>query len=209
MLAGYSNGDLKLFDLAAGDAAVRWETNVGRGVCGVQVGWVGGWVGLMRPALSGVPAGRGRRRSGSGALATSLLYLVRHSSSEPPAPLSHSGPHPQQFDRRDIAMNKFVAACLESQLCLFDARTQHPLRGFAARVEALPGRDATLWGVHHMPQVRGRGVGGGGGGGRERFPGKWGLVESPGEWGLVERWMASRDGAASVALYLTKTFSIL
>ncbi|KAL4422587.1 hypothetical protein ABPG75_008784 [Micractinium tetrahymenae] len=36
LLAGYDNGDIKLFDLRGGGAAVRWETNVGRGVCGVQ-----------------------------------------------------------------------------------------------------------------------------------------------------------------------------
>lgn len=35
VLAGYQNGDIKMFDLKA--ASVRWETNVGRGVCGVQV----------------------------------------------------------------------------------------------------------------------------------------------------------------------------
>ena len=31
-----------------------------------------------------------------------------------------------QFDRPDISMNKFTASCLESQLHVFDARTQHP-----------------------------------------------------------------------------------
>lgn len=31
-----------------------------------------------------------------------------------------------QFDRADISMNKFTAACLESRLHVFDARTQHP-----------------------------------------------------------------------------------
>jgi hypothetical protein len=30
------------------------------------------------------------------------------------------------FDRPDIKMNKFVACCLESQMHVFDARTQHP-----------------------------------------------------------------------------------
>lgn len=49
-------------------------------------------------------------------------------------------------------MNKFVATCLEAQLCLFDARTQHLTKGFAARVAQLR-RDATLWGVQHVPQV--------------------------------------------------------
>ncbi|KAL4422588.1 hypothetical protein ABPG75_008785 [Micractinium tetrahymenae] len=50
-------------------------------------------------------------------------------------------------------MNKFVATCLEAQLCLFDGRTRHPTKGFAARVAQLQ-RDATLWGVHHLPQNR-------------------------------------------------------
>lgn len=54
-------------------------------------------------------------------------------------------------------MNKFVVTCLESQLCLFEARTQHPRHGFAAhtqRLAASEGREATLWGVHHLPQNR-------------------------------------------------------
>ena len=51
-------------------------------------------------------------------------------------------------------MNKFVATCLKSQLCLFDARTQHPARGFAARVDKLAARDATLWSAQHLPQSR-------------------------------------------------------
>ena len=33
------------------------------------------------------------------------------------------------FDRQDIAMNKFAAACLESHCLFFDARTQHPKTG--------------------------------------------------------------------------------
>ena len=33
------------------------------------------------------------------------------------------------FDRQDIAMNKFAAACLESHCHFFDARTQHPKTG--------------------------------------------------------------------------------
>jgi len=34
VVAGYDNGDVKLFDLAKG--ALRWETNVSNGVCGVE-----------------------------------------------------------------------------------------------------------------------------------------------------------------------------
>jgi hypothetical protein len=33
-LAGYDNGDVKMFDLRAGK--VRWETNVRNGVCGTE-----------------------------------------------------------------------------------------------------------------------------------------------------------------------------
>ncbi len=38
LLAGYDNGDVKMFDLRGGGAAVRWQTNVAKGVCSVQVG---------------------------------------------------------------------------------------------------------------------------------------------------------------------------
>ena len=34
LLAGYDNGDVKMFDLRMN--AVRWQANVGNGVCGVQ-----------------------------------------------------------------------------------------------------------------------------------------------------------------------------
>lgn len=37
-----------------------------------------------------------------------------------------------QFDRRDIPMNKFMVTCLESQFHVFDARTQHPTKVWAA-----------------------------------------------------------------------------
>lgn len=30
------------------------------------------------------------------------------------------------FDRQDIAMNKFLAVCMDSRVDVFDARTQHP-----------------------------------------------------------------------------------
>ena len=72
-------------------------------------------------------------------------------------------------------MNKFVATCLESQLCLFEARTQHPTHGFAMAASAVTRaaargehgggaegggeggggpRDATLWSAQHLPQNR-------------------------------------------------------
>ena len=57
------------------------------------------------------------------------------------------------FDRRDIPMNKFLVACLEAQFHAFDARTQHPKKGFASVTEKVA-QGATVWGVHHLPQNR-------------------------------------------------------
>jgi len=91
VLAGYDNGDVKLFDLRTG--TVRCETNVGNGVCGVE------------------------------------------------------------FDRKNIAMNKFVVTCLESQFSVYDARTQNPNIGFASVTEKIP-VGATVWGAKHLPQNR-------------------------------------------------------
>lgn len=91
LLAGYDNGDVKLFDLKMNK--VRWESNVRNGVCGLE------------------------------------------------------------FDRRDIQMNKFVVTCLEAQFHVFDARTQHPQKGFASVTEKVA-QGSTVWGVRHLPQNR-------------------------------------------------------
>lgn len=91
VLAGYDNGDVKMFDLRTG--SVRYETNVKNGVCGLE------------------------------------------------------------FDRKEIPMNKFTATCLESQFHVWDARTQHPKKGFANLVCRLQ-QGATVWGVRHLPQNR-------------------------------------------------------
>eukprot|EP00899_Mesostigma_viride_P010662 jgi/Mesvir1/19598/Mv09896-RA.2 len=91
VLAGYDNGDVKMFDLRTGKQ--RWETNVGNGVCAVE------------------------------------------------------------FDRKDIAMNKFVAATLESSFNVFDARTLHPEKGFA-RVKEKCIHGSTVWTCKHLPQNR-------------------------------------------------------
>lgn len=91
VLAGYDNGDVKMFDLRMNK--VRWEINVKNGVVDAQ------------------------------------------------------------FDRWDIPMNKFVVTCLESQFHTFDARTQHPSKGFASVTEHLE-KSSTVWGVHHLPQNR-------------------------------------------------------
>ena len=57
-----------------------------------------------------------------------------------------------QFDRKDVAMNKLVAATLEGKVHAFDLRTHHAETGFAGVTQSL-GR-ATLWGVRHLPQNR-------------------------------------------------------
>ena len=45
-----------------------------------------------------------------------------------------------QFDRRDIAMNKLVATCLEGQCHVFDMRTQHPKEARHGAAEPADGR---------------------------------------------------------------------
>lgn len=91
VLAGYDNGDVKMFDLRMN--RVRWEANVKNGVCGVS------------------------------------------------------------FDRRDIEMNKFAVCCLESQFHVFDARTQHPAKGFSSVTEKVAA-ESTVWACTHLPQNR-------------------------------------------------------
>lgn len=118
VLAGYAGGELRLLDLAAG--RVRWETNVGAGVCGVQV---------RRYLVHLLPAGC--RCCRLAALHLSSRLGAKPRASPPPRLASRALFISPQFDRRNIAMNKFVATCLESRLCLYDARTQHPSEGFA------------------------------------------------------------------------------
>lgn len=78
LLAGYSSGELKLFDLRTGSQ--RWQNNLGSGVVAVE------------------------------------------------------------FDRYDIEMNKFTAACMSSILYVFDARTQH-----TTKVTSVTEADAPAW----------------------------------------------------------------
>jgi hypothetical protein len=49
-----------------------------------------------------------------------------------------------EFDRKEIAMNKFVVTCLESQFTVYDARTQHAEKGFSSVTEKVP-VGATVW----------------------------------------------------------------
>ncbi|XP_064622862.1 dynein axonemal assembly factor 10-like [Lineus longissimus] len=57
-----------------------------------------------------------------------------------------------EFDRKDIDMNKLVAATLESKFHVFDLRTQHPEKGFASVSEKA--HKSTVWGAKHLPQNR-------------------------------------------------------
>ena len=118
--AGYSDGAIRMFDLRAN--CLRWEASLPTGVCGVQASGRGG------------PAGRS---------ATWMQYCSCISITD--GIVLSLLPSRLQFDRRDIPMNKFTAACMDSWLHVFDARTQHPKLGFAklskkvcaSRVDAL------------------------------------------------------------------------
>lgn len=57
-----------------------------------------------------------------------------------------------EFDRKDIPMNKFLVTCLEAQMHAYDARTQHPAKGFASVTAKIP-QGTTVWGAKTL--VRG------------------------------------------------------
>ncbi|XP_039256703.1 dynein axonemal assembly factor 10-like [Styela clava] len=57
-----------------------------------------------------------------------------------------------EFDRKDIAMNKLVAASLEGKFQVFDLRTQHRTKGFASLTEKA--HKSTVWLCKHLPQNR-------------------------------------------------------
>lgn len=57
-----------------------------------------------------------------------------------------------EFDRKDIEMNKLVAASLEGKFQLFDMRTQHRTKGFASLTEKA--HKSTVWLCKHLPQNR-------------------------------------------------------
>jgi len=58
-----------------------------------------------------------------------------------------------EFDRREAAANKLVAACMDGCFSVWDARTIHAERGMA-RADGRTSAPATLWGVRHLPQDR-------------------------------------------------------
>eukprot|EP01112_Ceratiomyxa_fruticulosa_P005290 TRINITY_DN158_c1_g1_i1.p1 TRINITY_DN158_c1_g1~~TRINITY_DN158_c1_g1_i1.p1 ORF type:complete len:351 (-),score=61.20 TRINITY_DN158_c1_g1_i1:72-1124(-) len=90
VVAGYDKGDLVMFDLRTNTPF--WETNVGKGICGIE------------------------------------------------------------FDRKDIEMNKMIVTSLDSSFKIFDLRTKHPEKGFAALTTSA--HESTVWTGRHLPQNR-------------------------------------------------------
>ena len=99
LLAGYDNGDLKLFDL---------RTNT----CGCTL------LSLAHPQTSAAAHN-----------VSPVLTEVEDACRVRWETTLHKGVCGVAFDRQDIPMNKFAAACLESHCVFFDARTQHPETG--------------------------------------------------------------------------------
>lgn len=98
IVAGYDNGDLKIFDLRT--QTMRWETNLGNGgTLTIQI----------------ILGAKGRPRSSN-----SMTPFYDLSSTFPTFYAVVSA----QFDRKDIEMNKLVATTLESKFHVFDCRTQ-------------------------------------------------------------------------------------
>lgn len=87
VLAGYQNGDIKMFDLKA--ASVRWEANVGEGVCGVQV----------RRQVAAMAGGCSHRKQGrslrAGFAAARACLSLPHERARKPA-AAHAPPAPRR-----------------------------------------------------------------------------------------------------------------
>lgn len=93
VLAGYENGDLKMFDLRhGGGAAVRWQTNVGKGVCGVQVSWGLGWLQWASTPFGEPPSSMQRVGQGEGRHSGTWQIASPRAPSHYPLPLSYITP---------------------------------------------------------------------------------------------------------------------
>jgi WD40 repeat protein len=57
-----------------------------------------------------------------------------------------------QFDRKETALNKLTASCLEGNLSVFDLKTYHPKKGYAALTEKVD--RGTVWSCNHSPSDR-------------------------------------------------------
>ena len=88
----------------------------------------------------------------AGARARAGAQLGGHHAHALSASLTSPAPFMPRFDRKDIEMNKLVAASLESRFKVFDCRTQHPVEGFAGVAEKA--HKATVWLARHLPQNR-------------------------------------------------------
>ncbi|KAF8061309.1 WDR92 [Scenedesmus sp. PABB004] len=152
VLAGYDNGDVKLFDLRMN--RVNYNTR-------------------RAAATRGSAHVHGRRRRAAPRAAHASHARAPRAALPPRAAQLRweanvkNGVCGVSFDRRDIPMNKFVVTCLESQMHVFDARTQHPHKGFASLTQVVTGGGggaaagggagaggSTVWGAHHLPQNR-------------------------------------------------------
>ena len=114
--AGYDNGDIKLFDLRK--MSLRWETNVKNGVrafCQPSLSIL-----QRTPPVFFLP-------SFFSPVFFSLFAFFSSAFSFQVCSL--------EFDRKDILMNKLVAATLEAKYAVFDLRTHHPTRGYASLTE--------------------------------------------------------------------------
>ncbi|KAJ9521928.1 hypothetical protein QJQ45_024806 [Haematococcus lacustris] len=138
VLAGYDNGDVKMFDLRM--------NQVSHGLHGLHGLGTANNLPLTRPSplvdLKGklcpswhLPAD------------VSLPPKVRWEANV------KNGVCAVGFDRRDIQMNKFVVCCLEAQFHTFDARTQHPQKN--REVMMISSGDGTLHLYkYHYPDQR-------------------------------------------------------
>jgi hypothetical protein len=124
VLAGYDNGDVKLFDLRTNKVcnkqglllyrsslwlwlslAIALQNTVGGEAIYL------GWQGCVGTALT----------TGSEHMQAGLLLLQLRWETN-----VKNGVCGVAFDRRDIPMNKFMVTCLESVFHVYDARTQNP-----------------------------------------------------------------------------------
>lgn len=103
VLAGYDNGDVKLFDLRTNKVSEQLSTRATECVDRV------------------VAHTQGRRACQPTYCAPSLLFMQLRWETN-----VKNGVCGVSFDRRDIPMNKFMVTCLESVFHVYDARTQHP-----------------------------------------------------------------------------------
>lgn len=105
-MAGYDNGDVKLFDLRA--MKLRWETTLPNGV-----------------RLDAAHGARGP------AAPSPLFTSIRLCPPSRPG-FALCQVCSLQFDRQDIPMNKLLVTGLESKFHVFDMRTYHEEEGYAS-----------------------------------------------------------------------------